>query len=98
MILCGCDASYYSWLEQLRPRYDIVAMITDEPWQHGTDVGGVRLYYPGEVASLCQRFDVRYLVYGPDEDRRAIEQACSDDPHWQAVWCRGVEELESWSS
>lgn len=98
LILCGCDPIYYGWLESIRWRYEIVAMITREPWQHGTHVGDVKLYYPGEVKSLCGRFGVRYLVYSHDEDRRAIELACGDDSCWQPIWCRGLEELESLSS
>lgn len=67
-------------------------MVTEEPWQHGTRVGGVRLVYPGEVRALCRRHEVSCLLYAHVADREAIEVACKEDS-WHPLWCHGIEAL-----
>lgn len=92
IILCGCDAIHYGWLRALPEPYRVVAMVTEAPWQHGTQVGDVALYYPSEVEALCRRLAVRHLVYAEPEERRAITAACG--PLESVTWHQGVGRLE----
>ncbi|WP_106420086.1 hypothetical protein [Salinicola tamaricis] len=92
-MLCGCDARHYGWLRTLGATHEVVAMVTEAPWQHATRVEGVLLYYPSEVFSLCRRFEVDYLVYATPAERDAIERVAPAAHVWQAHWCHGIEGL-----
>ncbi|MCM2971679.1 nucleoside-diphosphate sugar epimerase/dehydratase [Larsenimonas suaedae] len=75
LIICGSDAAHYSLLSALKGRYDVVALITTDPWQRGTTLEGVPLHYPSEVPALWQRFKVDRLVICTQGDQSVIEQA-----------------------
>ncbi|WP_157958877.1 MULTISPECIES: hypothetical protein [Salinicola] len=92
-MLCGCESRHYGWLRDLSATHAVIAMVTEAPWQHATEVEGVRLYYPSEVFSLCHRFEVDYLVYATPAERSAIERAAPAAHVWQARWCHGIEGL-----
>ncbi|MCK0768344.1 nucleoside-diphosphate sugar epimerase/dehydratase [Chromohalobacter canadensis] len=70
VIVCGLDYAHYRVLTRLARsrRYIALAAIDDYPWHHGTQVEGVRVYYPSEVPSLVERHGVAAVVYCHDDD------------------------------
>lgn len=65
LIVCGLGYASYRLLARIAAsrRYTAVAVIDDEPWNHGTEVEGVRVYYPSEVPSLARRHGVIAVVH-----------------------------------
>ncbi|MBZ5877063.1 nucleoside-diphosphate sugar epimerase/dehydratase [Chromohalobacter israelensis] len=85
VIVCGLDYAHYRLLTRLARsrRYAALAAVDDYPWHHGTQVEGVRVYYPSEVPSLARRHGAVAVVYCHDDDlavfdaqtREALDQA-----------------------
>lgn len=69
---------------QASGRFHIVAFIDDEPWTHRTQLLGVTIRYPGELAALIDRHEVQYVV------RIDGEGPAIADNIWQAVLATGV--------
>ncbi|MCP1340913.1 MULTISPECIES: nucleoside-diphosphate sugar epimerase/dehydratase [unclassified Halomonas] len=70
VILCGLDYEHYriqSLIKRSR-RYELLALIDDFPWNHGTLVDGVRVYYPSEAVSLARRHGVTRLLFHTQDD------------------------------
>ncbi|MBZ9560373.1 MULTISPECIES: hypothetical protein [unclassified Modicisalibacter] len=65
LIVCGLGYASYRLLARIAAsrRYTAVAVIDDEPWNHGTEVEGVRVHYPSEAASLARRHGVVAVVH-----------------------------------
>lgn len=64
--------------------FHIVAFIDDEPWTHRTQLLGVTIRYPSELAALVDRHEVQYVV------RIDGEGPAIADNIWQAVLATGV--------
>ncbi|MDV6320151.1 hypothetical protein [Chromohalobacter sp. HP20-39] len=70
VVVCGLEYAHYRLLTHFArsTRYRVLAMVDDYPWHHGTQVEGVRVYYPSEVPSLVQRHGVVAVVYCHEDD------------------------------
>lgn len=75
VIVCGLDYHAYRLLGRLAGslEYRALALVDDEPWNHATEMQGVRVYYPSEVVSLVKRHGVVAVVHGD-----ACDIACFD--------------------
>lgn len=70
VIICGLGAEHYrlqSLISSARG-YETLALIDDFPWNHGTLVEGVRVYYPSEAPSLIERHGAVALLYVQESD------------------------------
>lgn len=70
VIICGLDYEHYriqALVKQSR-RYELLALINDFPWNHGTLVNGVRVYYPSEASSLVRRHGVTRVLFHSEPD------------------------------
>lgn len=65
VVVCGLEYAHYRLLTHFArsTRYRALAVVDDYPWHHGTQVEGVRIYYPSEVPSLVERHGVTAVVY-----------------------------------
>ncbi|WP_286237850.1 nucleoside-diphosphate sugar epimerase/dehydratase [Neptuniibacter halophilus] len=64
LILTGTGPASYSLLRELQEsgRFDVVALINEEPWQHKTRILNVLLHYPSELLALCAKHQVAAVV------------------------------------
>ncbi|WP_280561470.1 hypothetical protein [Chromohalobacter sp. 48-RD10] len=65
VVVCGLEYAHYRLLTHFArsTRYRALAVVDDYPWHHGTQVEGIRIYYPSEVPSLVERHGVTAVVY-----------------------------------
>ncbi|MCK0714195.1 nucleoside-diphosphate sugar epimerase/dehydratase [Chromohalobacter sarecensis] len=70
VVVCGLEYAHYRLLIHFArsTRYRALAVVDDYPWHHGTQVEGVRVYYPSEVPSLVERYSVAAVVYCHEDD------------------------------
>lgn len=70
LMICGLDYEHYriQALVKSSGRYNVQALINDFPWNHGTMVDGVRVYYPSETPSLARRHAVNTILYYQPSD------------------------------
>ena len=90
-ILCGCSSEHYRMFKRVEHAMDVQAMVTTDPWQHGTRLESMTLYYPGEILSLTQRLDVDYLIFLDPAEKSLVEQASPLRTAWQATWLQADE-------
>ncbi|WP_136065570.1 nucleoside-diphosphate sugar epimerase/dehydratase [Modicisalibacter radicis] len=77
VIVCGLNYHAYRLLAELAGsrEYRVLALVDDEPWNHATDMQGVRVYYPSEVVSLVKRHGVVAVVHGDARDIACFDAA-----------------------
>lgn len=70
VVVCGLEYAHYQLLTHFAcsTRYKALAVIDDYPWHHGTQVEGIRVYYPSEVPSLVERHGVAAVIYCDADD------------------------------
>ncbi|WP_277812171.1 nucleoside-diphosphate sugar epimerase/dehydratase [Chromohalobacter canadensis] len=70
VVVCGLEYAHYRLLTHFTrsTRYKALAVVDDYPWHHGTQVEGIRVYYPSEVPSLVERHGVAAVVYCHEGD------------------------------
>ncbi|SFH70904.1 nucleoside-diphosphate sugar epimerase/dehydratase [Modicisalibacter xianhensis] len=87
VILCGLNYEHYRIQSLIKrsKRYELLALIDDFPWNHGTLIDGVRVYYPSEALSLAKRHGVVRVLYHADGDL-----AVFDDDTLLALDAQGV--------
>ncbi|MEC9482737.1 MAG: hypothetical protein UMU75_05335 [Halomonas sp.] len=70
VLICGLDYEHYR-VQALVSRsrgYRVQALINDFPWNHGTLVDEVRVYYPSEAPSLVRRHGIAAILYCTQDD------------------------------
>ncbi|WP_203141989.1 nucleoside-diphosphate sugar epimerase/dehydratase [Marinobacter mangrovi] len=72
---------------QASGRFQLVAFIDDEPWNNRTRLLGATVQYPGELAALIQRHQVKVVV------RIEGEPPVIADNIWEEVMATGVRTL-----
>ncbi|WP_043531515.1 nucleoside-diphosphate sugar epimerase/dehydratase [Litchfieldella xinjiangensis] len=75
LIICGLGYPHYQLQARLAGsrRYKVIALLDDYPWNHGTHVEGVRVYYPSEAPSLVQRHGIVATAFCEDSDLMVID-------------------------
>ncbi|MCM2130341.1 hypothetical protein [Larsenimonas rhizosphaerae] len=90
-VLCGCSSEHYRIFKRIEHTINVQGMVTTDPWQHGTQLNGITLYYPGEILSLTQRLDADYLIFIDPAERSLVEQASPPRTVWQTTWLQADE-------
>lgn len=76
LAICGLGYEHYriqSVLADSRD-YTVLAIFDDYPWNHATQVKGVRVYYPVEALSLARRHGIQAIVYCQKSDLAIFDE------------------------